>query len=174
MKKLTPWLLLVATSLLSSGAFAQWQWLDKDGQTVFSDRAPPLNIPEKNILKRPGRLAGALGQEPVNTSTQPNGTPVAPEISAVSAPKVSGIDKELAEKKKKSDQAEAAKRKAEEDRISKARADNCTRAKLAKTSLDSGIRLGRVNAQGEHEVMDDAARLLESKRLQGIIDSDCH
>jgi hypothetical protein len=32
---------------------AQWQWIDKDGRKVYSDRSPPSDIQEKNILKRP-------------------------------------------------------------------------------------------------------------------------
>lgn len=65
-------------------------------------------------------------------------------------------------------------RKAEEDRISKLKADNCERAKLALKSLDSGVRLTQMNNKGEREVMDDAARAAEAKRIQSIVDSDCN
>ena len=40
-------------------AQAQWQWIDKDGRKVFSDRAPPSDIPDKNILKQPGSRVAA-------------------------------------------------------------------------------------------------------------------
>jgi hypothetical protein len=163
MKKVTHWLLVIATSLMSSVAVAQWQWLDQEGRAVFSDRPPPSSVVEKNILKRPARLAGA----------EPSATPIGSEVTVAGAPKASGLDKALAEKKKKTDQAEASQRKIEADKLGKARSDNCERAKLAKTSLDSGLRLGRVNAQGEREIMNDAARLLEAKRIQSIIDADC-
>jgi hypothetical protein len=39
--------------------------------------------------------------------------------------------------------------------------------------MDSGVRVGRVNASGEREIMDDAARAVETKRIQGIMASDC-
>lgn len=83
------------------------------------------------------------------------------------------MDKELAERKKKEELAQAALRKADEERISKAKADNCERARQAQKGLESGIRLSRINSQGEREVMDDAARAVEAKRIQSIVNSDC-
>lgn len=152
---------------------AQWQWLDKDGRKVFSDRAPPPGIPDKNILKRPGgiKVTPTLVNQDNAESTPAN--EAAPAQAAGSAPKISGVDKELADKKKKAEQEEAAKRKAEEDKQAKAKADNCARAKQAKTSFDSGVRLARVNKQGEREILDDATRAAESQRIQTIMDADC-
>jgi len=167
MKNLARWA-LVLTCLLSTAAFAQWQWLDKDGRPVFSDRAPPPNIPEKSIVQRPGRTI-AVPEASVGASDQA----VLPTQTVASAPKVTGVDKDLAEKKKKAEAAEAAKRKAEEDRVAAAKADNCKRARLAKAGLDSGLRLAHSNAQGEREFLDDAARAVETKRIQSIIDADC-
>ena len=69
--------------------------------------------------------------------------------------------------------AEAAKRKAEEDRTTKVKIENCARAKQAKTTYDSGIRVSRTNAAGEREVMDDAARATEIKRIDSVIAADC-
>jgi hypothetical protein len=54
-----------------------------------------------------------------------------------------------------------------------AKADNCARAKFSKATVDSGLRLSRVNSKGEREIMDDAARAAEAKRLQEIIAADC-
>jgi hypothetical protein len=177
MNKLTRPIVFLVVALLSLGAMAQWQWLDKDGHKVFSDRAPPAGVPEKNILKRPGSLKSAAIVVNSDVGDAPSGAASAATsgsaLTPASAPKLSGVDKELAEKKKKADQAEAAKRKTEEDRISKAKAENCERAKQAKSSLESGMRIGQVNKQGEREIMDDAARAAEGKRIQSVIDSDC-
>lgn len=158
--------------MLSTAAMAQWQWLDKDGRKVFSDRAPPPGIPDKNILKRPGgpRVVPALTNQ---DNADPTQSIPAPAQAATSAPKISGVDKELADKKKKAEQEEAAKRKAEEDKQAKAKADNCARAKQAKASFDSGVRLARVNKDGEREILDDATRATESQRIQTIMDTDC-
>ncbi|HZY15413.1 MAG TPA: DUF4124 domain-containing protein, partial [Ramlibacter sp.] len=37
-------ILLVLACSVPLAAAAQWQWLDKDGRKVFSDRAPPPDI----------------------------------------------------------------------------------------------------------------------------------
>ena len=46
---------LALLSVLPLTASAQWSWIDKEGRRVFSDRAPPGDVPEKDIRKRPGQ-----------------------------------------------------------------------------------------------------------------------
>ena len=163
-------ILTTALALFCLSAFAQWQWLDRDGRKVFSDRAPPPDIPEKNILKRPGKILPPAATPAVpETAT----AAAAPGSSAVPVPKKSELDLKLEEKKKQAEQAEATKRKAEEARTAQIQVENCARAKQAKGTLDSGVRMSTTNAKGEREIMDDAARAAETKRLQGIIASDC-
>jgi len=168
-------LLFLVLGLLPLSANAQWAWTDKDGRKVFSDRAPPAGVPDKSIFKRPGSGTRLIDQDlsTANTADEPASKPSEPSRPGASSPKASGVDKELAERKKKDEQAQAALRKAEEDRISMVKADNCQRAKQAQKSMDSGVRIGRINSQGEREIMDDAARAAESKRIQSIVDSDC-
>jgi hypothetical protein len=166
-------ILFLLGCLVSLAASAQWQWTDKDGHKVFSDRAPPADVLERNILKRPGMG----GKTTVNADTpSPAVSPVA-AASAVqgvaSAPKLSGIDKELANKKKKAEEVQAAQRKAEQEKVVKAKVENCARAKQAKANFNSGVRVSRINEKGEREVLDDAARAIEVKRIQAIMNSDC-
>ncbi|MES2052695.1 MAG: DUF4124 domain-containing protein, partial [Pseudomonadota bacterium] len=40
--------LALAGASFSLTALAQWQWLDKDGRKVFSDRSPPAEVQEKD------------------------------------------------------------------------------------------------------------------------------
>lgn len=172
-------LLLIAAWTLSLSAAAQWQWIDKDGRKVFSDRPPSADIKEKDILKQPGgKGRAAVVVVPAEASEAAAAVGAAPAKAAASAakanaPKLSGKDSALEEKKKKLEQEEAAKKKAEEEKVATARADNCERAKKAQSSFQSGVRVSTVNAKGEREIMDDNARAAESKRLQTIIDSDC-
>lgn len=84
-----------------------------------------------------------------------------------------GIDKSLQEKKKQVEDAEALKRKADEERNARAMADTCSRAQQAKSGLDSGARMARTNEKGEREFMDEAARAAEGERLQTIINENC-
>ena len=149
-------LLAALLCLVSLQATAHWQWLDKDGRKVFSDRAPPPDIAEKDILARPAVLPTAVPQ------------------SGASAPRLGGVDKELTDKKKKAEELELAKRRAEGEKLSTTKADNCARAKRAKANLDSGRPNGRSNEKGEPEMLDAAARAAELSRLQDIIEADCN
>lgn len=167
MKMLKPLLAVLACSLCF-GASAQWRWIDSNGRTVFSDRAPPQDVPEKNILKRPG-MRNPVPETPASVAV--GGGVTAP------LPTSNGTDKTLTEKKKQAERqaadTQAAQRKAEEEKIAKLRADSCTRARQAKAGLDAGGRMARTNAQGEREFLDDHARAQESARIQTVIDTDC-
>jgi hypothetical protein len=167
-------LLLAVACTWAMAASAQWQWIDKDGRKVFSDRPPPQEIPEKSILKQPGGPRPARAAAPAaggDSADAPQATaaPAAAPRFAASSTK----DKELEEKKAAAEAAEAAKAKAEQDRIAKAQAENCTRARQAKATYDSGRIITQSNAQGERVFMDEAARNAETKRLDSIIASDC-
>ena len=154
-------------TLAGTPALAQWKWIDMSGSKVFSDRPPPGDIPEKNILKQPyGATRQAQPAEAAPTDAEPKAVDTRPKTPA-------GVDKELEEKKAQAEKAEAAKQKAEEAKISKARADNCQRARQGKAALDSGMRMARMNDKGERIILDDAARAAESKRMDAVIASDC-
>lgn len=159
MKLLRPLLICLAACLYAVTATAQWQWVDKDGRRVFSDRPPPTEVPEKNILKRPGNRGSAA----VPAASAETVAPAAP----------AGVDKSLDAKKKQAEGAEAAKLKAEEERNARIRAENCARAQQAKAGLDTGGRMTRTNEKGEREFMDDAAIAAESQRLQALISENC-
>lgn len=148
-------------------SFAQWQWIDNNGRKVFSDQSPPADIPARNILKQPG-VKGAAAPEPVAAAaSQPA------KAAALPSPKLSGKDKQLEDKKKQAEAAEAEKKKALEEQAATMRAENCQRAKRSKAMFDSGTRIARMNDKGEREILDDAARAAETRRLEGIIASDC-
>ena len=156
------------TLLVCGSAMAQWQWVDSTGRKVFSDTPPPAGTPEKNIIKAPGSRSAAAPRVAVAATAPAQGTP-----SAAAAPKPSGRDEQLEAKKKQAEEAEQAKKKAEAEKVAKSRAENCERAKRAKATLDSGIRIATTNAKGEREIMDDKARGDEAKRMDETIRSDC-
>ena len=161
--------------LACSVASAQWVWKEGD-RKVFSDTAPPASVPDKNILKRPG---GSNAPIPVPAAVAPasaeSGNAAVPAATPpqAAAPQLPTVDKELEARKKQAEQAEAARQKAEEQRIAQARTENCNRAKQAKATLDTGVRVATTNAKGEREIMDDKARATETKRLDDVMRSDC-
>ncbi len=167
---------------LSVGAQAQWQWLDKDGRKVFSDLAPPPDIPLKNILHQPGGMrarpiaetpaapAGTAAEIPGAVAATP--AAAAPATLPAAAP-AAGTDKELQQRKAQLDAQEESRKKAEDAKNAALRADNCSRAQRAKGTYASGQALRQPNAKGEMVFMDEAARALEMRRIQSVIESDC-
>lgn len=163
--KFAPLCVLACALALPLAAGAQWQWIDNQGKKVFSDQPPTADVPEKNILRRPGGKAAAAA--PTTDAPKTDAAVAAP------APKTAGVDKELEEKARKAEEAEKAKRAAEEQKVAKAKADNCNRARQGKATMDSGMRVARLNDKGEREIMDDQARAAEQRRLQDVINADC-
>ena len=132
-------------------------------------------MPAKNILAQP-RGARASNHPSASVAAPPDVTAsstatAAKPMVAASAP--GGVDKALEEKKKQAEQAEAARKQAEEAKLAAQKAENCKRAQDAKATLDSGMRIARLNANGEREVLDDQARAAEMKRVQDVIRSEC-
>lgn len=172
---------LLVALLTGVSASAQYQWIDANGSRVFSDQPPPAGVPTKKILQQPGKVAAstAVSKEADTDSAAKKDNASTPATQARSATgkesvgKDKPVDKELEAKKKQADDLEAAKKKAEDEKQAKAQADNCERAKRAKASLDSGVRIGVTNAKGERAYMDEAARMVEAKRVEGIMQADC-
>lgn len=166
----------VIFGLLSCSATAQWAWTDEEGHVIFSDRAPAASVPDKRVFKRPSpvKLTPNQEQTPNSGAETAIAKPAIPAPPVASAPQAAGLDKELAERKKKTEQAQAEQRKLEEERIGKLKAGNCERARQAQKTLESGVRMSRINARGEREILDDADRAVEAKRLQGIVATDCN
>lgn len=169
-------ILALAGASFALTAAAQWQWIDKDGRKVFSDRSPPADIKEKDILKRPGsstRIAATTAPVPAAGAAVPPAAAAASAAGKAGAPQLSGKDAQLEARKKQAEDEQAAKKKAEEEKLAKVKAENCDRAKRGLLTFDSGVRVSITNAKGEREFMDDKARAAETKRLQDITAADC-
>lgn len=153
-------------ALAMPAAHAQWKWRDKSGQVNASDRPPPLDIPDKDILARPA----------------PEVRRVFPEAAASAASAASGGaaaqrapagDPQLEARRRAAEQDQASKSKAEEERLKTQRADNCRRARGHLAALEGGQRIARTNDKGEREVLDDRGRADEMRQARTVIASDC-
>jgi hypothetical protein len=152
------------TLLLSAlPAAAQWKWKDARGQVVISDVPPPREIPDRDVLQKPDVVARRAAP-PAPVASAPS------QESSAAKPKV---DPELEARKKRSEQEQNDKLKAEEDKVAAQRAENCRRARSHMATLDSGIRLSRTNEKGEREILDDKQRADEINRTRQVINSDC-
>jgi len=171
-----PYLVASIGLVFTASAMGQYVWLDAAGRKVFSDQPPPADTPAKRILQQPGKAALAAPVASSDADEKTAGkTADGPDaaVKTAPAPKIASKDTDLEAAKKKIDDAAAAKLKADEEVRNVAKADNCVRAKQAKNTLDSGVRLTHTNAKGERGYMDEATRMVETKRLDGIIGSDC-
>lgn len=160
----SPLLRATALALALAGAAtlaqAQWKWRDKSGQVNVSDRPPPMDVAEKDILARP-------------TPESLRRPAPAPAASAASAPLRGPLERDMAQRRRAADQEQSAKAKAEEERVAAQRAENCRRARNHMAALESGQRMARVNDKGEREVLDDRGRAEEMRQAREVIASDC-
>ena len=161
--------LAVASSTMTLSAFAQWQWIDNGGRKVFSDRAPPVEIKDKNIIKRPADKLNSANQPLVETLAASAST----TLALTNTPRLSGKDTELDSKKKKIENEEILKKKLEEEKVSKIKSDICDRARINLATLKSGIRMTSANANGEREYFDEARLAAETLRTQDVIAENC-
>jgi hypothetical protein len=137
-------LLLAASSL----ATAQYMWIDDKGLKQFSDRPPPPNVPDKRILKAPGKPPFNP-----NAAAQVEDAPAAEPAEAKRPPT-------LAERN-----ADFNKRKADA-------AANCDGARKNQMALDQGIRMSSYDKNGERGVMGDQEREELRKKTQKVL-ADC-
>lgn len=162
--------LLAAAAVCSwpSLASAQWKWRDASGRITISDRPPPRDVADKDILQRPGAprptAAAAVSEAPASTAS------AATTTAAASRP---AGDKELEARRRAAEAQQQAKAKAEEERNAAIRAENCKRARNHLATLETGQRLARLNDKGEREVLDDRARAEETRRAREVIASEC-
>ena len=158
---------MVAAGLLAASfsvaAHAQWKWRDKGGQMHVSDLPPPSDVAEKDVLQRP---------DSAKFKAAPAPSPAASAITAASAPRAA-VDPELDARMKRAEQERALAQKKEDERAAAAKAENCARARDHLRTLDSGVRMGRVNDKGEREILDDKQRAEETQRTRSVVASDC-
>lgn len=148
--------------LLAQPATAQWVWKDENGRVTASDRPPPKNVPDKDIVSRP---------QPVLVRTAPAAS--APAGAAPAAPVPTAVERELEARKRSVEQAQEAATRAAEQKLAEQRAENCRRARSHQTGLESGQRIARTNDKGEREILDDKGRAEELRRAREVIASDC-
>ena len=189
MKKFA-WLCAFTFSLLASlSAQAQWQWVDQSGRKIFSDQAPPKDVPESKIIKgadgRPYTPVAPIaeliknpkyGNPSDQTAVLIKGKVAAPAAAASAAATAKPV---TAEAKKAAEKKLADEKKAEQARLAAERerqeseAKECARMASGLASLNSGARIATLNAKGERSFMDDATLAAERKRLTDMMAERC-
>ncbi|MFN7645529.1 MAG: DUF4124 domain-containing protein [Burkholderiales bacterium] len=146
-------LLILVALVVAPDASAQYKWRDENGRLVYSDQPPPTSIPQDAVLQAPGlrpsaeRSPGTTGD---GAKTSGAGTGSAGVTSAA--------DRELEFRKRRMERTESERKAAEETAKIRQAATACEETRAALRTLESGMRLSRVNESGEREVLDDAQR----------------
>jgi len=153
---------LVLAACLSAPAHAQWKWRDKSGHVTVSDLPPPRDVADKDVLQRP---SDAVRKPPAAAKSA--------SAPASAADAKTRVDPELEARRKRAEQDQVAQRRQEEDRHAAERAENCRRAQAQQRSLESGMRLARVNDKGEREILDDKQRAEETRVAREAVAANC-
>jgi hypothetical protein len=153
-------LLVGALALVALSASAQqvWKWRDANGQMHISDQPPPAGA---SVLQKPA--ATTPSEAPVPAASAP---------AAASAPKVL-VDPELVKRKAEADKKKAAADQAQKDAQKAADVVQCAAAREQIRTLNSGVRLMRVNEKGEREYLDDATKAAQLQQAQAVVDRSC-
>lgn len=156
-------LVALAVALASGAVLAQgiWKWRDKDGHVQVSDRPPPNEVPEKDILQRPNSA-----RVPVAAPAASDATSEAPRVDA-------GLEQKKTKAQAEQLAAEKAKKDAETAKRNQAKLETCQRARNYMQGLETGVRVGRMNEQGQREFLDDNARAAEVARTRETISANC-
>ncbi|WP_310462014.1 DUF4124 domain-containing protein [Sphaerotilus sp.] len=157
-------LLALVAAALALPCVAQWKWRDAQGRVQYSDRPPPNDVRDRDILTRPAAVP--MAQRPATPTSAAAGA----QAGSASAPT---SDPALEARKRQAESAQDQGKRDEEARIARQKIENCARAKEYARTLDSGQRISRGNDKGEREFLDDAQRARESARAREIIASDC-
>ncbi|NYG35279.1 DUF4124 domain-containing protein [Sphaerotilus montanus] len=157
-------LLALAATALALPCAAQWKWRDAQGHIQYSDRPPPNEVRDRDILTRPA--AAPAAQRPAPGASAAAGAPSGVASAPTSDPAI--------EARKRQIQAAQDQGKRDEDaRVARQKVENCARAKEYARTVESGQRITRTNEKGEREFLDDAQRAREAARAREIIASDC-
>jgi Domain of unknown function (DUF4124) len=138
---------------------AVYKWRDASGQLVVSDR--PVNDPKVEV-KRTEIAVGRTASGGVRLAVAPSSDEARAAKSAQDGAPASGANKAPTRQ-------ELAKREEEASRQKEA----CENMRTALRTLESGIRVREVNAQGEQEFLSDENRARRIGGLQRDLASTC-
>lgn len=152
--------LLILLVLTSANVFADLKkWTDADGKVHYSDQPPPANVKAKTLRTTP--VAGSL----MSTSG----------VAATSAPAGSKTIAEADAEYKKAQQAkkEAVEKATKEQAKADAMKAQCAAAQQNLQTLESGMRLQVLNANGERGYMDDSQRQQNLAKAREDVSTYC-
>ena len=154
-----PAALLLALMVALPAAAQIYSWKDKDGRVHYADLPPPTG--EVKMLRSPTRAATAAAEDEASDGEEGQ---TAVEI----------VDPQTPFRERRTAEANAAAKATADEAKEIERQRFCTQARSQLVALQSGQRIARMNADGEREFLDDAARSEEIARLEQQIGQNCN
>lgn len=155
MKKMKRLIVFICIQICyASSVFAQYQWLDENNQMQFSDRPPPREIPESNIIKRPkydSIQQSSRKKSSVNTLAE----------------------KELEFRKRQIESADKAKNDDEEKKRQAELKASCEQQRNNLSALENGQRMSKFSANGERIFLEDNERDEAIAKIRNEIQQYC-
>jgi hypothetical protein len=146
--------------LFGAQAHAQvYKCVDAKGKTVYSQSPCPANTKSKTLEANPTPPAPASAAAP--SSSAPAKGPADPRKA----------DAEF--KKRQLEEQEAKKKAAASNEETKAKQENCGRAKGSLAQYEAGGRITRYNPKGEREFLTDEEIAREKARAQDLVQQYC-
>ena len=143
---------------MTSGASAQYIWLDDKGVKQFSDMPPESSVPASRILRAPNLTAP---DAPVTISN----------ARSAARTEITIAEKDAEFRKRKLQQAEKEKIAMEERRQATQKAKECEHARAFQRTLESGRRIVRTDKNGERAYLTDDQRARELQDARNMLES---
>jgi len=153
------YLILFLLMISANGFCAVNKWVDSDGNVHYSDQPPPPETKAK-VLRSKSSVDDSEGASDLATAN----APAAPKTFA---------EKEAELKKAQKAKQEAADKAAKEQAKADANKAACATAQQSLRTLQEGIRMVEVGANGERSYMDDTQRQQRIDRVQQDISTYC-
>lgn len=152
--------LLILLTLASASTFAGLnKWVDADGKVHYSDQPPPANV-EATTLR---------STSSAKDSASESGAAAA---SAAAAPKTIA-EREAELRKAQQARKEAADIAAQQQAEADARKSTCAAAWQNLRTMQDGVRIMEIDANGERSYLDDEQRQQRMDKAQQDIDTYC-
>ncbi len=153
-------LLLILLMLGGTNAFAGLsKWVDAGGKVHYSDQPPPANVEAKTLRFTSG-------------ATAPASTDDAAAAEAPAAPKTIA-EREAELRKAQQAKKEAADKAAREQARLEAEKAYCDAAQQNLRALQEGMRMVKIDANGERTYLDDEQRRQRIEKTRQDIEAHC-
>jgi len=155
--------------LAATAAQAQYAWIGPNGTRQYSDKPPPPETPASKILKSPGRM-NTLSEAPSPAPAEGAAAPIGAKAEAPKGPP-SVADREAAYKERQKTEAEAQQKAQQEAQQQQQKAAACASAREAQAQLASGMRMAKVDENGQRGYMNDAERAARTQRVNQALEN---